>query len=327
MPITQTRRRFLSIVGLTGAASVLPFRQAKAAEPPPEITTVRFSKFPAICFAPQYVADELLRSEGFADIRYMDQAPSAAIATGAVDFSLSFAPQLAAAVDTGQAVTALSGVHLGCFELFGSEGIHSITDLRGKSVGSLDPVLAKAMVAYVGLDPIKDVRWVVTGSDTSLKQMFTEGKIDAYLALPPAAQELRRRQIGHVVVNSVVDRPWSEYFCCLLAGNREFVREHPIATKRVLRAILKASDFCAAEPARVARQLVDRGFTAQYDYAFQALSEIAYDKWREYDPEDSVRFYALRLREAGLIKSSPQKIIAEGTDWRFLDELKRELMV
>jgi len=47
--------------------------------------------------------------------------------------------------------------------------------------------------------------------------------------------------------------------------------------------------------------------------------------WREYDPEDTVRFYALRLRELGMIKSSPQKIIADGTDWRFLNELKREL--
>ena len=52
---------------------------------------------------------------------------------------------------------------------------------------------------------------------------------------------------------------------------------------------------------------------------------MPYSKWREYDPEDTVRFYALRLREAGMIKSSPQKIIAEGTDWRFLNELEREL--
>ena len=43
------------------------------------------------------------------------------------------------------------------------------------------------------------------------------------------------------------------------------------------------------------------------------------------DPEDSFRFYALRLYEAGLIKSTPNKIIAENTDWRFFDELKREL--
>jgi NitT/TauT family transport system substrate-binding protein len=28
-----------------------------------------------------------------------------------------------------------------------------------------------------------------------------------------------------------------------------------------------------------------------------------------------------------LIKSSPQKIIADGTDWRFLNELKHELKV
>ena len=55
------------------------------------------------------------------------------------------------------------------------------------------------------------------------------------------------------------------------------------------------------------------------------MRELPYDKWREYDAEDTVRFYSLRLREAGFIKSSPQKIIAEGTDWRFLNELKREL--
>jgi len=38
-----------------------------------------------------------------------------------------------------------------------------------------------------------------------------------------------------------------------------------------------------------------------------------------------VRFYALRLHEVGMVKSSPQKLIAEGTDWRFLTEIKEEL--
>ncbi len=37
------------------------------------------------------------------------------------------------------------------------------------------------------------------------------------------------------------------------------------------------------------------------------MKEIPYDKWREYDPEDAMRFYALRLHEVGMIKSSPQK--------------------
>jgi NitT/TauT family transport system substrate-binding protein len=131
--------------------------------------------------------------------------------------------------------------------------------------------------------------------------------------------------IRHVVVNSALDRPWSEYFCCMLVGNNDYVRKYPLATKRALRAILKAADLCATEPARVARRLVDGGFTDRYDDALQMLTDLPYDKWREYDAEDTVRFYALRLYEAAMIKSDPKKIIADSTEWRFLDEVKREL--
>ena len=111
----------------------------------------------------------------------------------------------------------------------------------------------------------------------------------------------------------------------MLAGSRDYVSKYPVATKRVLRAVLKADDLCGTEPNRAARWIVDSGLTPRYDYALQTLSDIPYDKWREYDAEDTLRFYALRLHEAGMIKSSPNKIIADGTDWRFLNELKREL--
>ena len=180
------------------------------------------------------------------------------------------------------------------------------------------------IVGHVGLDPRKDIHWV-THPPAAQMDLLARGKIDAYLGFPPEPQELRARKIGHVIVNSAVDRPWSQYFCCLVAGNREFVRQHPVATKRALRAILKAADVCSREPERVARFLVDKGYAEYYDYVLQAMREIPYDKWREYDPEDTVRFYALRLHEAGMIKSTPQKIIAQGANWRFLDELKKEL--
>ena len=121
-----------------------------------------------------------------------------------------------------------------------------------------------------------------------------------------------------------VDRPWSQYFCCMALGNREFVRKNPVATKRALRAILKGTDICALEPDRAARFIVDKGYTRS-DYALQVLKELPYDKWRQYDPADTVRFAALRLHEVGMIKSTPQKILAQGTDWRFLKELKKEL--
>jgi NitT/TauT family transport system substrate-binding protein len=180
------------------------------------------------------------------------------------------------------------------------------------------------MAQYVGLNPRTDIHWVLHPVAESI-QLLAEGKIDALVGYPPVPQEIRAKKIGYQIVNSAMDRPWSQYFCCVMLGNREFVRQHPIATKRALRAILKGADLCAREPERAARVIIEKGFTSHYDYALQAMQEIPYNRWREYDPEDSVRFYALRLHEAGFIKSTPQKIIAQGTDWRFFNELKREL--
>jgi len=103
------------------------------------------------------------------------------------------------------------------------------------------------------------------------------------------------------------------------------VHRYLIATKRALRAFLKATDLCALEPERTARQVVDRGITASYEYAIDALKQVRYNAWRPFNPEDTLRFHALRLYEGGMIKSTPQKIISQGTDWRFLNELKKEL--
>ena len=161
-------------------------------------------------------------------------------------------------------------------------------------------------------------------------ELFVDGNIDAFLGFPPEPVQMRSRSIGHVVVNSAVDRPWSQYLCCYLVGNaRYFVRgNNPVATKRVLRAILKAADLCVADPERVAapRDRRGSGFTCQFElHARQALMGVFYAKWRDYDAEDTVRFYTLRLHEAGMIKSSPQGDHRKRNHWRFFNELKREI--
>ena len=333
MQLIQNRRDFLSSLSLAGAAGVLRACPSLADDEPPETTTIRLGRLRSLCLAPEYAAEELLRAEGFTDVRYVAAGAgipaSRAIARGEVDLSLNFAAPLVIPMAAGEPITVVAGVHPGCFELFAKERIRGITDLKGKSVGvpglGTGPhVFVSSMLAYVGLDPNQDVRWVTSPSVKPM-ELFAAGKIDAFLGFPPEPQELRARNVGHVIVNSSVDRPWSQYFCCMLAGNPEFIGSHPIATKRVLRAILKVTDLCVAEPERVAQRLVDRGFTPRYDYALQTLTDVPYGKWREYDPEDTIRFYALRLHETGMITSSPNKIIADGTDWRFLNELKREL--
>jgi NitT/TauT family transport system substrate-binding protein len=329
-----SRRRFLGGVTLAGTIGLLGLRpRSVAAEAPPETTRIRLVQIPSICQAPSYVAEELLRSEGFTEVHYLKKAGTAdietALASGEADLNGHFAAPLLLRLEAGDPIVILGGLHIGCFELFGTNEVRSIRDLKGKTVAvpALDSsryVFLASIVAYVGLDPRKDINFVTHPGPESI-QLLSEGKIDAYLGFPPEPQEMRDKQIGQVVVNSTMDRPWSQYFCCMLAGNQEFVRKHPIATKRALRAILKAADVCGTAPEQAAQLIVDKGFTPRYDYALQAIKELLYGQWREYSAEDTMRFYALRLNEVGMLKSSPQKLMAQGTDWRFFNELKKEL--
>jgi NitT/TauT family transport system substrate-binding protein len=333
-PQPGSRREFLSTLAGAAAAGLvgLPPRPA-GAEPPPETTKITMVRLKGICLSPQYVAADLLRAEGFTEVRYVEaqgtEGIEKALASGDADINGHYAAPLILRLEAGDPIVILAGEHAGCFELFATDRIRTIRDLKGKTVAvpALDSsrhVFVSMMAAYVGLDPRKDINFVPYSGAESVR-LLGEGKIDAYLGFPPEPQALRAEKIGHVVVNSAWDRPWSQYFCCMMAGNQTFVQKHPVATKRVIRAILKSADLCAVDPARAARFMVDKGFTDNYDYALQAVKSLPYGRWRQFNAEDTIRFYALRLKEIGLIKSSPQKIIAQGTDWRFLNELKKEL--
>jgi NitT/TauT family transport system substrate-binding protein len=326
MQIVQTRRRFMSGAVMAGAAGMLSLRRARAAEPALETSTVRLGKMPVICFAPQYVCEALLRADGFTDVRYVDTTvPTQAeeLGTGKFHFHSNLPIEWAIAIDRGLPITVLTGVHAGCYELFAHDGIRGIGDLKEKRVGG-DSRLLSLIAANVGLDPKKDLTLVdVFGAEGVAR--FAEGKLDAYMAFPPEVQDLHVRKVGHVFLRTAADPPWSQYFCCMLAANREYAARYPVATNRVIRAVLKAADLCVSEPEMAARLIVEGGFAERYDYALQTLTENPYGAWREYDAEDTIRFYALRLHELGMIKTNPQKIIAEGTDWRFLNEVKREL--
>jgi NitT/TauT family transport system substrate-binding protein len=347
MPIVQSRRRLLTNLALAGAAGLGGVgaaglgrgRASLAAEPAPEITTIRIEKDPDTCGAPTYVADDLLRAEGFQDIRFVEESPtdilkgdvSYMLADGKVDIGMDFPPYLIRQLDVGKPATALAGIHSGCMELFAKEDIRSVAELKGRTVAfrkiGVKSRLVAMIASYVGLDPAKDIRWVNTNPSIKPMQLFIEGKLDAFLAIQPEPQQLRALGFRNVVVNMAMDRPWSQYFCCMLVGNPDFIRKYPVATKRAVRAILKATDLCASEPQHVAQLMVERGFADRYDHTVQALTEIPYTVWRDLDPEDTMRFFALRMREAGLSNATPQEVIARTTDWRFFNELKRELKV
>lgn len=107
-----------------GAAGVPGAREALAGEPPPELTTLRLRRDSPgtgfICYAPEYVAEELLRAEGFTDIQYIfvpaGERTAEAFARGELDFGLFIAMSAAIRLDAGVPITMLAGIHTGCFE-------------------------------------------------------------------------------------------------------------------------------------------------------------------------------------------------------------------
>ena len=333
-----TRRKFLSRLTTVSAAGILGLRPVIAkAESPLETTSINIvfdPNIPILCYGPQYVATEMLRLEGFTDINYtpfIDESLNDAKVVGAgnADISAAWVGDLLTVADSGKPVVALSGMHIGCTEIFAHEGIGSFRDLKGKKIAvyaqeSAEQTWFSMMFAYIGIDPERDIDWVIHPYG-EWGQLLTNRKVDAVMIWPPDAQVFREKKIGHVILNTTTDRPWNDYFCCVITGNRNFVQKHPVATKRALRAMLKATDLCALDPERAARAVVDNGFPTDYERALQVFREIPYGQWREYDPEDTLRYYALRMHELGIIKQSPDALVANMVDWRFLNEIKREL--
>jgi len=333
--IHQTcRRSFLARSSALAAASLLGVPRIASAEPPPEKTKIRLLHFPAICLAPQYLAEAFLRMEGFTEIEYVSDwaagPPSQSVVENRVDFTVDTAPSLVPPIDSGGSVVTLLGVHAGCYELFAYEHVQGIRDLKGKTIsipdfGWPDHMLMASMLAYVGIDPNKDVNWIKAPWGTAAMTVYLERKADAYFAFAPQGEELRAKKAGRAIVNTALDRPWSQYFCCMIVGQRDFIARHPVATKRALRAILRASDICSQDPEQAARFMVEKGYAPRYDVALEYLKGLPYDRWRTDNPADTLRFYSLRLRDAGMIKSTPQQIIERGSNFSFLNELKREL--
>ncbi len=327
------RRDFLARSAALAGVSLLPFSAPARAEPAPEVKKIRLVKLPVICLAPEYIAEELLRLEGFTEVEYVDAYSSYApqmLLENRADISVDVPPTLVHRLDAGKSLVALAGIHGGCYELFANERVRAIRDLKGKRVavsriGLVEYYYIASKVAYVGMDPRRDIEWVEAKTYDGQMQYFIDGKADAFLAFPPQPQKLRAKKIGHVIVNTAQDRPWDQYYCCLIAARPAFVAKNPVATKRAVRAILKATDICAREPERAARMIVEKGYEPSYDIALEVLKSLSYDRWRTYNLEDSMRFYALRLYDVGMIKMTPQKVIEQGTDLRFLNELKKEL--
>jgi NitT/TauT family transport system substrate-binding protein len=333
-----SRREFLGGMALTGAAAMLGWRPRAllaAKLPPPETTRLRLMKWRTACWVPQYVAEPLLREEGFTDIQYVDVGEKM-FAPGnrdKLDLNMTFAAvEIAYRGKVENPAKIISGLHPGCYVLVGNKDIQSVRDLKGKTVwaglnkGGGPHVFLSAIISYVGLDPKKDINMVWISKDEAMEE-FRKGKIAAFISFPPEPQALLEQNIGHRLIDTNVDKPWSQYFCCMIVGSDHFIEKNPVATKRALRAILRAYDIVAGDPEGAVEEILKRKIRKEGErkYILQALKDIPYDTWREFNPEETIRFFALRMHDVGMLKTPPDEFIKKHCDWTFVNDLKQEL--
>ena len=227
MQSTQTRRSFLATLSSAGVVGLVRARDSYAArgtagnyDRPPRENLWHLHRA-SVCRRRPAACRRLYRYPLRCNQSRNFQPPSRSRTARSTSRRITRRPMVIS-IDAGEPITIVGGEHVGCFEVFAREGIRSIADLKGKnvgvqSIGSSQHVFLSVMAAHVGLDPAKDIHWVTSTSPKPM-ELFADGKIDAFLGLPPEPQELRARNIGRVIVNSVLDRPWSQYFCCVLAA-------------------------------------------------------------------------------------------------------------
>jgi NitT/TauT family transport system substrate-binding protein len=318
-------------LGIGAACSIPPGAIGTTVLGPPEVTTLRLIGGGA-CDPALWTAGDYLLEEGFTDARIL--APSiGAVQRGEADLGAGYTQWVVANVDAGHPLLALAGMHTGCLELWVKPGIASIKDLKGKTIAvqvadvtDVSYGFWSAICASVGIDPRTEVTFVAHGATASLLDVFVQGRSDAFLALAVSVPLLRANpnNPGVLLMSNFEDKPWSQYYCCQLITNREWARKNPIAAQRATRAILRANDRVARDPAASALAGVSQKFFTSYETVLAVL-KICKFEWRDLDAEDSLRFFALRLAETRQIKSSPPQLVAQSSDYAYVRELKKQL--
>jgi len=184
-----------------------------------------------------------------------------------------------------------------------------------------------AMFEYLGsagLNPARDVTFTLRpGPIAQVIDPLNEGKFDGFYAGPPGIFQARAAHLGHEIINLMMDKPWSDNYCCGIAATTSFVQKNPVATKRALRALLKASDETSSQPEAAARYVVDKGYRPGYDDVIASFKEMTHNQWRSLDHEASYRFHVKNFQAAGVIKNPVDQLVRTGVNLTFLDDLKK----
>ena len=320
------------IVILVAAAIIYIYVLPKPSEA--EVDSFTFSALPTACFAPIFIGKEegYYATEGFTGIVDLPMYKSAAeskeaAALGKADWTFVSMVSAIVGLDKFANYKIVAGLHVGCHEIIAQLDITSVNELEGKTVaipgiGSTQHLVLLSALYGEGVDPEK-VDLVVYPS-AEMPALLKAGKIDAAMGWPPIPEICSMEGIGHTILSTTLDPPWSDHMCCVLIAHTPWMEKNPEALRRVIKATYLAAAAVDADPPGMAKVLIDKGYAKNLPATTLALAKIPWLKFKFHHPEETIIYYAEDLYNFGITTHDADWIL-EGCDWSYYEDVLEEM--
>lgn len=176
---------------------------------------------------------------------------------GTLDLGFAGVPPIISAADkdaTIKIVAALQGNGSGII-VGNDSGIASVKDLKGKkiavpSVGSIQDIMLRQLLADNGIDYVKDVTVsaVPAGQQPAA---IGAGSVDAAFTWEPFVTQTAMKNLGKILIRSNEISP--DHPCCAIATTTKTVQQFPDTLKAFFKAHKEATDFVLANPQETAQ--------------------------------------------------------------------------
>ncbi|MDR1542421.1 MAG: ABC transporter substrate-binding protein [Clostridiales bacterium] len=206
-------------------------------------------------------------------------------------------------VQQGLEIRIIGGLHVGCIKTLvpPESEIQGWADLKGKNIGidemgGTPHAVASMALAQFGIDPLKDVTWVVYPADQAV-EASRKGEIDAFASWDPYAT-LAERDSGFRVISDLATDPlFAGKTCCFLYASQKQIDQNPELIQAIARAYRNANDWIRSNYEEAARTAIEEKFVATDDYAL--VLELAKNYEFVYatsKAKEEIKYFAENLR-------------------------------
>jgi NitT/TauT family transport system substrate-binding protein len=291
-----------------------------------------------VCEAPLFAAYEngYFKDEGLdCELVHTDwDAFQSGMAFDRFDATHTLVSYMIKPIEKGLDVKLTGGVHGGCLRIQAGvkTSIHSVEDLRGKRIavstlGSPPMIFASRVLAAHGMDPLKDVSWVIYPADVT-EIVLNNGQVDAVADSEPIGSLLLNRNCVRTITDQMLDARYKDEFCCVIVVSGRLVRGDPATAAKLTRAIMRGAKWVGVNPRVAAKIEVEKRYVSKADVELNAavLTKLRYEP-RVNTCRSGIENQCLELKEAHVLDAStdPRKLAERA--WQSLDTVTDDWII